>query len=180
MAMMWYAVHTYSGHENKVRNYVENAKEGTGVADRIGSVVVPTEEVVEMKDGRKTTSLKKFLPSYILVEMEMDKETLHFVTSVPGVTSFVGPGKRPQPLRQDEVERVLGQIDRKQVQDEQEIPYQVGDRVKVIDGPFSDFVGMVDDVNPEKSKIKVMVSIFGRNTPVELDVLQVEEAVEAS
>ena len=180
MAMMWYAVHTYSGHENKVRTYVENAKEGTGVADRIGSVVVPTEEVVEMKDGRKTTSLKKFLPSYILVEMEMDKETLHFVTSVPGVTSFVGPGKRPPPLRQDEVERVLGQIDRKQVQDEQEIPYQVGDRVKVIDGPFSDFVGMVDDVNPEKSKIKVMVSIFGRNTPVELDVLQVEEAVEAS
>ena len=86
----------------------------------------------------------------------------------------------PQPLRQDEVERVLGQIDRKQVQDEQEIPYQVGDRVKVIDGPFSDFVGMVDDVNPEKSKIKVMVSIFGRNTPVELDVLQVEEAGEAS
>ncbi|MDA0746155.1 MAG: transcription termination/antitermination protein NusG [bacterium] len=179
MAMKWYAVHTYSGHENKVSIYIENAKEGTDVADRIGQVVVPTEEVVEMKDGKKTTSLKKFLPSYILVEMEMDKETMHFVTNIPGVTSFVGPGKRPQPLRNDEVERVLGQIDRRQIEEEKEIPYQVGDRVKVIDGPFSDFVGMVDDVNPEKSKIKVMVSIFGRNTPVELDVLQVEEATEA-
>ena len=180
MAMKWYAVHTYSGHENKVRSYIENAKVGTEVADRIGSVVVPTEEVVEMRDGRKTTTLKKFLPSYVLVEMEMDKETIHFVTNVPGVTSFVGPGRRPAPLRQEEVDRVLGQIDRKQVREETEIPYEVGDRVKVIDGPFSDFVGLVDDINPEKSKIKVMVSIFGRNTPVELDVLQVEEATEAS
>ncbi len=176
--MKWYAVHTYSGHENKVRSYIENAKDGVGIGDRIGDVVVPTEEVVEMRDGRKTISLKKFLPSYVLVEMEMDKETVHFVTNVPGVTSFVGPGKRPQPLRQDEVQRVLGQIDRRQVQDEQEIPYQVGDRVKVVDGPFSDFIGLVDDINPEKSKIKVMVSIFGRNTPVELDVLQVEMATE--
>lgn len=177
--MRWYAVHTYSGHENKVRTYIESAKEGTEFAGRIGRVVVPTEEVVEMRDGRKTTSQKKFLPSYILVEMEMDKETMHFVTNVPGVTSFVGPGRRPQPLRRDEVQRVLGQIDRRPVQEEREIPYSVGDRVKVIDGPFSDFVGLVDDVNPEKSKIKVMVSIFGRNTPVELDVLQVEVATEA-
>ena len=178
MEMKWYAVHTYSGHENKVRSYIENAKDGMGIGDRIGEVVVPTEEVVEMRDGRKTTSLKKFLPSYLLVEMEMDKETVHFVTNVPGVTSFVGPGKRPQALRQEEVQRVLGQIDRRHVQDEQEIPYHVGDRVKVVDGPFSDFIGLVDDINPEKRKIKVMVSIFGRNTPVELDVLQVEMATE--
>ena len=109
MNMRWYAVHTYSGHENKVRAYIESAMEGTESAEKIGRVVVPQEEVVEMKDGRKTTSMKKFLPSYILVEMDLDKETLHFVTSVPGVTSFVGPGRRPQPLRQDEVERVLGQ-----------------------------------------------------------------------
>ena len=179
MAMKWYVVHTYSGHENKVCSYIENAKVGMEIADRIGRVVVPTEEVVEMKDGRKTTSLRKFLPSYVLVEMDMDKETLHFVTNVPGVTSFVGPGRRPQPLREDEVQRILGQIDRSQTEDVVEIPYTVGDRVKVIDGPFSDFVGLVDDINPEKSKIKVMVSIFGRNTPVELDVLQVEMAVEA-
>ena len=179
MALRWYVVHTYSGHENKVRSYIENAKENSQIGDKIGQVVVPTEEVVEMRDGRKTTSLKKFLPSYLLVEMEMDKESLHFVTSVPGVTSFVGPGRKPQPLRQDEVQRILGQIERRPVEETEDIPYQIGDRVKVIDGPFSDFVGLVDDVNPEKSKIKVMVGIFGRNTPVELDVLQVEEAIDA-
>jgi transcriptional antiterminator NusG len=179
MAQRWYVVHTYSGHENKVKSYIENAKENSTIGDKIAQVVVPQEEVVEMRDGRKTTSMKKFLPSYLLVEMDMDKESLHFVTNVPGVTSFVGPGRRPQPLRQDEVQRILGQIERRLVEQTDDIPYQVGDRVKVIDGPFSDFIGLVDDVNPEKSKIKVMVSIFGRNTPVELDVLQVEEAVDA-
>ena len=177
--MKWYVVHTYSGHENKVKSYIEAAKENVEVGDKIGRVIVPTEEVVEMKDGRKTTSLKKFLPSYLLVELDMDKESLYFVTSVPGVTSFVGPGRRPQPLREEEVNRILGQIERSPVEEATDVLYQVGDRVKVIDGPFSDFIGLVDDINPEKSKIKVMVSIFGRNTPVELDVLQVEEAVEA-
>ncbi|MCY3684396.1 MAG: transcription termination/antitermination factor NusG [Gemmatimonadetes bacterium] len=177
--MKWYVVHTYSGHENKVKSYIEAAKENIDVGDKIGRVIVPTEEVVEMKDGRKTTSLKKFLPSYLLVELDMDKESLYFVTSVPGVTSFVGPGRRPQPLREEEVNRILGQIERRPVEETSDVPYQVGDRVKVIDGPFSDFIGLVDDINPEKSKIKVMVSIFGRNTPVELDVLQVEEAVES-
>ena len=177
--MKWYVVHTYSGHENKVKSYIEAAKENIDVGDKIGRVIVPTEEVVEMKDGRKTTSLKKFLPSYLLVELDMDKEALYFVTSVPGVTSFVGPGRKPQPLREEEVNRILGQIERRPVEETSDVPYQVGDRVKVIDGPFSDFIGLVDDINPEKSKIKVMVSIFGRNTPVELDVLQVEEAVES-
>ncbi len=177
--MKWYVVHTYSGHENKVKSYIEAAKENIDVGDKIGRVIVPTEEVVEMKDGRKTTTLKKFLPSYLLVELDMDKESLYFVTSVPGVTSFVGPGRRPQPLREEEVNRILGQIERRPVEETSDVPYQVGDRVKVIDGPFSDFIGLVDDINPEKSKIKVMVSIFGRNTPVELDVLQVEEAIES-
>ncbi len=177
--MKWYVVHTYSGHENKVKSYIEAAKKNIDVGDKIGRVIVPTEEVVEMKDGRKTTSLKKFLPSYLLVELDMDKESLYFVTSVPGVTSFVGPGRRPQPLREEEVNRILGQIERRPVEETSAVPYQVGDRVKVIDGPFSDFIGLVDDINPEKSKIKVMVSIFGRNTPVELDILQVEEAVES-
>jgi transcriptional antiterminator NusG len=179
MAQRWYVVHTYSGHENKVKSYIENAKANSEIGDKISQVVVPQEEIVEMRDGRKTTSMKKFLPSYLLVEMDMDKESLHFVTNVPGVTSFVGPGRKPQPLRTDEVERILGQIERRLVEESEDIPYQVGDRVKVIDGPFSDFIGSVDDINPEKSKIKVMVSIFGRNTPVELDVLQVEEAVDA-
>ena len=179
MAKRWYVVHTYSGHENKVCSYIDNAKGGAGLDEKIEEVVVPTEEVVEMRDGRKTTSQKKFLPSYVLVRMDMDKETLHFVTNVPGVTSFVGPGRRPQPLQDEEVQRILGQAARSQTREVAEIPYRIGDRVKVTDGPFSDFIGLVDDINPEKSKIKVMVSIFGRNTPVELDVLQVETVTEA-
>ncbi len=115
MAQRWYVVHTYSGHENKVKSYIENAKENSMIGDQIAQVVVPQEEVVEMRDGRKTTSMKKFLPSYLLVEMDMDKESLHFVTNVPGVTSFVGPGRKPQPLRNDEVQRILGQIERRLV-----------------------------------------------------------------
>ena len=175
MAKQWYAIHTYSGHENKVRNYLENLI--TSSPDSaISRVVVPTEEVVEMKDGRKTTSVRKFLPSYVLVEMEMSKDTWHLVTGIPGVTNFVGPGKSPQPLQDEEVERILGQIERKTLPEDSEIPFQVGDRVKVIDGAFRDFIGVVDEVNPEKNRIKVMVSIFGRATPVELDVLQVEAA----
>jgi transcriptional antiterminator NusG len=179
MAKRWYVLHTYSGHENKVCSYIDNAKESAALDEKIEQVVVPTEEVVEMRDGRKTTSQKKFLPSYVLVRMDMDKETLHFVTNVPGVTSFVGPGRRPQPLQDEEVQRILGQADRSQTREVTEIPYRIGDRVKVTDGPFSDFIGLVDDINPEKSKIKVMVSIFGRNTPVELDVLQVETVTES-
>jgi transcriptional antiterminator NusG len=175
MEKRWYVIHTYSGHENKVKHYIENAASNDpSVSGKVAQVVVPTEEVVEMKDGRKTTVTRKFLPSYVLVEMEMTKEALHFITNVPGVTNFVGPGKKPVPLRDEEVERILGQIDRGKTRDEAAAPYRVGDRVKVIDGPFSEFLGTVDDINPEKSKIKVMVSIFGRNTPVELDVLQVE------
>jgi len=174
MEKRWYVVHTYSGHENKVKRYLENAVSNSGMDDRISQVVIPTEEVIEMRDGRKTTQMRKFLPSYVLVEMEMSKDTWHLVTSTPGVTSFVGGGKKPQPLRESEVARILGQIDRGKTTESVEIPFQVGDRVKVVDGPFSDFTGSVDEINPEKNKVKVMVSIFGRATPVELDVLQVE------
>jgi transcriptional antiterminator NusG len=170
----WYVVHTYSGHENKVKNYLENAATYPTVTGQISRVVVPTEEVVEMRDGKKTTSQKKFLPSYVLVEMEMTKETWYLVVNTPGVTNFVGPGKRPQPLTDTEVERILGQIEGSRVHEEKGVPFLKGEKVKVIDGPFSDFTGVVEETYPEKSKIKVMVSIFGRATPVELDVLQVE------
>lgn len=174
MEKRWYVVHTYSGHENKVKQYIESAIQNAGVSDRITRVLIPTEEVVEMRNGKKTTQVRKFLPSYILVEMEMAKDTWHLVTSTPGVTNFVGTGRKPQPLRESEVDRILGQIDRAKTSEVIEIPFQAGDRVKVVDGPFSDFTGTVEEINPEKSKVKVMVSIFGRPTPVELDVLQVE------
>lgn len=147
-----------------------------GLDEYFGDVKIPTEEVVEMKQGRRTTSTKKFLPGYILIEVALTKETQHLVTSTPGVTSFVGSGGKPVPLTQEEVDRVLGQMDRTRTAEVTEVPFRVGDPVKVIDGPFNDFSGVVSEVNMERKKLKVMVSIFGRPTPVELDFLQVQSA----
>jgi transcriptional antiterminator NusG len=129
-----------------------------------------------MKQGRRSTSTKKFLPGYILIEMAMTKETQYLVTNTPGVTSFVGSGGKPVPLREAEVERVMGQMDKTRTAEITEVPFRVGDPVKVVDGPFNDFSGVVSEVNMERKKVKVMVSIFGRPTPVELDFLQVQSA----
>lgn len=177
--LKWYAVHTYSGHENKVRGNLLRRVLLENMEDRIGQVLVPTVEITEMKKGKKTTAMRKYFPSYILVEMEMCDETFHLVNGITGVTSFVGldirePSRRPHPLRPAEVDRILGRIERPQEHTPTEIPYQVGDHVKVMDGPFSDFNGVVDEVNHERGTLKVMVTIFGRETPVELDFLQVE------
>jgi transcription termination/antitermination protein NusG len=174
MAKKWYVAHTYSGHENKAKKYLESAAEAEGLKDQIGQVLVPTEEIVEMRQGKRSTSVKKFLPSYILIEMELNKETQHLVTSTPGITNFVGASGKPVALREPEVKRILAQIDRSKNRDVLDIPYKIGEAVKVVDGPFSDFAGTVSEVNPEKRKLKVMVSIFGRPTPVELDYLQVK------
>jgi transcriptional antiterminator NusG len=172
--MKWYVAHTYSGHENKAKKYLESAAEAGGLKDKFGQVLVPTEEIVEMRQGKRHTSVKKFLPSYILVEMELTKETQHLVTSTPGITNFVGASGKPVPLRESEVKRVMAQVDRSKNRDALDIPYKIGEAVKVVDGPFSDFAGTVSEVNAEKRKLKVMVSIFGRPTPVELDYLQVK------
>ncbi|MDP6419646.1 MAG: transcription termination/antitermination protein NusG [Candidatus Krumholzibacteria bacterium] len=178
--MKWYVVHTYSGHENKVRTNLLRRVLLEDMEDRIGRILVPTEEVTEMKMGKKTTSTKKYFPGYILVEMEMGDQAFHLVTDISGVTGFVGQdprdsSRRPTPLRPPEVNRVLGRIERPQEHTTTEIPYSVGDHVKVIDGPFSEFNGVVDEVNRERGTLKVMVSIFGRETPVQLDFLQVEQ-----
>jgi transcriptional antiterminator NusG len=174
MALRWYVAHTYSGHEQKAKRYLESAIVNAGLQDKFGQVLVPTEEVTEMRQGKRSTSTKKFLPSYILVEMELDKETQNLVVSTPGVTNFVGGGGKPVPLREEEVKRIVGQIDRSRTEESQDIPFQAGDPVKVTDGPFMDFSGTVSEVNLERRKVKVMVSIFGRPTPVELDFLQVD------
>ena len=176
----WFALHTYSGHENKVKTYLESLIQSGDAGGAIYQAVVPTEEVVEMKGGKKTVSKKRFLPSYVLVEMEMNKDAWHVVTNIPGVTNFVGPGRKPQALTQEAVAHILGHIDRRKSQGVEEIPFLVGDQVKVNDGAFKDFVGTVQEVIPEKRRLKIMVSIFGRGTPVELDVLQVEPAEERS
>ncbi|MEE2657031.1 MAG: transcription termination/antitermination protein NusG [Candidatus Latescibacterota bacterium] len=174
MAKQWYALHTYSGHENKVKTYLETLVQQEAAHGAIAKVVVPTEEVVEMRGGKKTVAKKRFLPSYVLIEMEMGKDAWHLVTNIPGVTNFVGPARKPQPLRQEEVDHILGHIDRRNAQEVEDIPFIVGDQVKVNDGAFKDFIGTVEEVIPEKRRLKITVSIFGRGTPVELDVLQVE------
>ena len=174
MPMHWFVIHTLSGHENKVKNYIEAQTPLSGLSDLVMRVVVPTEDTVEMKDGKKRTSRRKFLPSYVLIEMELTNETQYFVSNVPGVTSFVGPGRKPERLKNSEVERILGQIDASKVREAPMMKYAVGDKVKVIDGPFTDFAGAIEETVPLKNKVKVTVSIFGRPTPVELDVLQIE------
>jgi len=175
MAKQWYVVHTYSGHEKKVKSYLENTiAHSEELQDLFGQILIPTEEIVEMKEGKRRKKTRKFLPSYILVEMEMTDEARHMVTSTPGVTAFVGAGGRPEPLSESEVHRVLGQVDRSRKRETLDVPYTEGEAIKVIDGPFKDFNGVVQKVFPDKHKVKVMVSIFGRSTPVELDFLQVE------
>ncbi len=174
MPLRWYVAHTYSGHEQKAKRYLESAVVNAGLQDKFGQVLIPTEQVIEMKQGKRATSTKKFLPSYIIIEMDLDKETQNLVVNTPGITNFVGAAGKPQPLKLEEVERIVGQIDRSRTEEVSEVPFRAGDPVKVKDGPFMDFSGTVSEVNMERRKVKVMVSIFGRPTPVELDYLQVE------
>lgn len=174
MAHEWYVVHTYSGHENKVKKALDKAIKTNGLEEKIKRVLVPAEEVTEMRNGKRASITRKFYPSYILVHMEMTKETEYLVTNIPGVTRFVGAGQKPQPLREAEVERILKRIDVGRDRDKLDVPYQVDDHVKVVDGPFKDFNGVVREVNADRGKLKVMVTIFNRATPVELDFLQVE------
>lgn len=172
--MRWYVVHTYSGHENKVRENIQKMINSSGIKDHFGQIVVPTEEVAEMKKGKKTITTRKFFPSYILIEMNMSDEAFHLVSDLPGVTGFVGTSSGPQPLSKPEVERILGRMDKERQTIIPEIPFTMGEHIRIKDGPFSDFTGVIDEINVERGKLRVLVSIFGRETPVELDFLQVE------
>ena len=174
MEKQWYAIHTYSGHENKVKNNLERAVKNAAMEEEFGRIIVAVEDHAEMKDGQRVVSKRKTFPSYVLVEMDLNAETQAIVSSVSGVTRFVGTGQEPLPLTQDEVDRILGRLDKTKPREPMEVPYKVGEHVKVTDGPFTDFTGIVDEVNGERGKLKVMVSIFGRATPVELDFLQVQ------
>jgi transcriptional antiterminator NusG len=172
--LKWYVVHTYSGHENKVRENILKMIKTSVIGDQFGRLIVPTEEVAEMRKGKKTITTQKFFPSYILIEMHMTNDSWHLVNSIPGVTSFVGAGRKPQPLSKQEVERILGRMDKEKQTIAPEIPFTVGEHIRIKDGPFSDFTGVIDEISVERGKLKVLVSIFGRETPVELDFLQVE------
>ena len=175
--MQWYVIQAMTGHENKVkRNIEQSIRASENMSDFFGDVLVVTQDVTEMRNGKRVTTKRKLFAGYVLVEMILNDETLHFLTNVPDVrsSSFVGPGNKPTPLSEAEVDRILGRMRKPEDKAIQEIPFQVGDSVEVMDGPFSDFSGIVNEVNPDKGKLKVMVSIFGRETPVELDFLQVK------
>jgi len=174
--MAWYVIHANTGHENKVKRNIEMAIKSNHMEDHFGEVLVATQEVTEMKNGKRSTSKRKFFPSYILVEMIMSKETQHFINSIPGVTRFIGGTLlKPQPITREEVDRILGRISApEEARTTLEIPYEVGDSVQVMDGPFTEWIGVINEINHDKGKLKVMISIFGSETPVELDFLQVK------
>jgi transcription termination/antitermination protein NusG len=171
----WYVIHTYSGYENKVKMNLEHRIDSMGVRDKIYQVIIPTEEEIEIKDGQRRTVQRKVFPGYVLVEMMMGDDSWYVVRNTPGVTGFVGAGTRPTALEDSEVKRILKQM--KMEAPKVKVTFSRGERVKVVDGPFTDFIGVVDDINPEKGKVRVLVSFFGRETPVELDFLQVQRIV---
>jgi len=172
--MRWYAVRTYSGQENKVKAHLENEVMLAHMEDRVGTVMVPSEKIFEIKEGKKKSKTKTFFPGYILVEAILDKESKHLILTAPSVISFVGPRGEPAALHPEEVKRLIGRMEERKDVEVMAVPFHTGEPVKVIDGPFNNFTGVVQDVNEEKMKLKVMVSIFGRKTPVELDFNQVE------
>ena len=174
MAKNWYVVHTYSGLEEKVKLSIEDKTEKKDLKEKISRILIPTEKVIELRAGKKRESDKKFYPGYILVEMELDDETWHLVRSTPRVTGFVG-GTRPVPIPEEEVEIILQQLE-KGPAPQVKTQFQKGENVRIIDGPFTNFVGYIDEVDMDHGRLKVMVSIFGRQTPVELHFFQVEKA----
>ena len=174
MAKHWYVIHTFSGHENKVKSNLEKAIHSAGLADSFGQILVATEDFAEMRDGKRTISRRKTFPSYVLIQMQISDETRHLVQNVPGVTRFIGSGQGAVALKENEVRRILGQLEQTKAKPTPTVTFRIGDHVRVVDGPFSAFNGVVDEVNNERGKVKVMVSIFGRATPVELDFLQVQ------
>jgi transcriptional antiterminator NusG len=171
----WYIVHTYSGYENKVRESLRQRADALGMTEAIGEVLIPTEDVVEMRDGNRVISKKKFFPGYVLINMELNDATWHVVKNTPKVTGFVGSATSPVPLTQEEVDRIINQVSVAAEKPKPKFQFQRGDSVRIIDGPFSNFQGMVDEVNNDRATVKVMVTIFGRSTPVELDFLKVEK-----
>lgn len=168
----WYVIHTYSGYENKVKQNLEQRIVSMEMQDRIFQVIVPTEEEVEIRDGKKRTTQKRVFPGYILVEMILDDESWYAVRNTPGVTGFVGSGPRPIPLSQEEVDKILSRM--RAEQPRIRVNFRVGETVRIIEGPFADFMAVVDEIFPDRGKVRVLVSFFGRETPVEMDFMQVE------
>jgi transcriptional antiterminator NusG len=169
----WYIVHVYSGYESKVKAALDERIASSPYKEKFGEVLVPTEEVVELVKGKRKTSSRKFYPGYILIRMEMNDETWHIVNSTSKVTGFLGGRAHPTPLTEEEANQILNRMEAGKLKPQPKYLFESGDEIRVIDGPFTNFNGTVEEVIPEKGKIKVLVSIFGRSTPVELDFVQV-------
>ncbi len=177
MTLRWYVVHAYSNFEHKVKKSLEERIELDGMQDRFGKILVPTEEVVEMKNGQKRRSERKFYPGYVLVQMDMDEQTWHLVKSVPKVLGFIGgTSDKPAPISEKEAEGIVQRVQEGVDKPRPKVLFEPGELVRVVDGPFNDFNGVVEQVNYEKSRLQVAVQILGRSTPVELDFAQVEKA----
>jgi len=176
MSKKWYVVHTYSGYENKVKATLQERIKSHKMEQYFSEVLVPSEKVIGLVKGEKKTISRKFFPGYILVSMELNEETWHLVKSTPKVTGFVGGTTPPQAISEDEVKKITHQMEEGAVKPKPKVLFDRGENVRVVDGPFTNFTGIVDEVKPEKGKLKVLVSIFGRATPVELDFVQVEKA----
>ena len=175
MVKQWYIVHTYSGFESKVKESLRQRAEALGMGEAIEEVLIPTEEVFEVRDGKKTKSTRKFFPGYVLVKMAMSDDAWHVVKNTPRVTGFVGTGSKPIPLSDDEVDRIIKQVTVAAKKPKPKLEFSIGETVKIMEGPFSNFSGQVEEINGDRSTLKVMVTIFGRATPVELGFLQVEK-----
>jgi len=171
----WYIVHTYSGFENKVKESLEQRAQAYGLQHEIGEVLIPTEDIVEKRGGREVKSARRFFPGYILVEMAMSDNAWHVVKNTPKVTGFVGAGTKPTPLTKEEVDRILAQVKEATEKPKPKYSFEKGDQVRINAGPFTSFNGLVEELDFDKSRVKVAVSIFGRATPVELDFMQVEK-----
>ena len=171
----WYAIHTYAGYENRAKESLENLVERSKLKDVVSQIVLPTEEVAEIKDGKKKIATRKIMPGYILVQMELNDDTWALVKETSGVAGFVGSGRTPAALTEEEVQNILGMMEQTGESPRLKISFERGDRVKVIDGPFLNFGGTVSEVNKERGRLTVMIEVLGRSTPVELDFLQVEK-----
>jgi transcription termination/antitermination protein NusG len=173
--MKWYIIHSYSGFERKVKESLETRIQAFGLQDKIGRVLIPTESVTEVRGGKKYTSEHMFYPGYVLVEMDMDDHVWHVVKSTPRVTGFVGTGQQPTPLSEEEVQHIVYRVGESKDKPKLKVKFEKGESVRVTEGPFATFQGIVDDVNEDRETLKVMVTIFGRSTPVELEFNQVEK-----
>ncbi|MFH2137946.1 MAG: transcription termination/antitermination protein NusG [Candidatus Omnitrophota bacterium] len=175
MAKRWYVVHTQTGHEDRVKTHLETRIKSSNMQELIPQILIPTEKVSEVRSGKKKIMERKFFPGYLLVEMDLTDEGWYLIKNTPGITGFIGPGAKPQPLSEAEVATILKQAEESKEKPIPKIIFEKGESVKIIEGPFTNFNGNVEEINPSKGKVKVMVSIFGRATPVELEYWQVEK-----